>query len=97
MTNKITKCGKGNLLDLNVTTTKELLIDIRKQHPAVSRMTIDGLVVERVDKYKYLGVILDNKLKIDCDLEHSCQMSLQNSLPSKAEEHWHYLKNSSII
>ena len=71
LTNKLTKCGKGNFLDLNVTTTKELLIDIRKQHPAVSRITIDGLVVERVEKYKYLGIILDSKLKIDCDLEHS--------------------------
>ena len=71
LTNKLTKCGKGNFLDLNVTTTNELLIDIRKQPPAVSHITIDGLVVERVEKYKYHGIILDNKLKIDCDLEHS--------------------------
>ena len=47
---------KDNVLDLNVTETKELLIVFRKQPPAVSPITIDGAIVERVEKYKYLGI-----------------------------------------
>ena len=56
---------KDNFLDLNVTKTKELLIDLRKQPLAVSPITIDGEIVERVEKYKYPGIISDNKLKFD--------------------------------
>ena len=39
---------KDSFLDLNVTKTKELLFDLRKQPPAVSPTTIDGDIVERV-------------------------------------------------
>ena len=59
---------KANFLDLNVAKTKELLIDFRKQPLAVSPITIDGEIVERVEKYKYLGIILDNKLKFDSNV-----------------------------
>ena len=52
---------KDNFLDLNVTKTKELLIDFREQPPAVSPITMDCEIVERVEKYKYLEIILDNK------------------------------------
>ena len=48
-----------------MTKTKELLIDFKKQPPAVSPITMDGEIVERVEKYKYLGIILDNKLMFD--------------------------------
>ena len=61
---RFTTWCKDNFLDLNVTKTKELLIDLRKQPPAVSPITIDGEIVERVEKYKYLGIILDNKLSL---------------------------------
>ena len=54
---------KDMCLDLNVTETKELLSDFRKKSPAVPPITMDGEIVERVDKYKYIGIVLDNKLK----------------------------------
>ena len=57
-----------NLFDVNVTKTRELFIDFRKQPLAVSPITIDGEIVERVEKYKYLGIILDNKLKFDSNV-----------------------------
>ena len=73
-----------------MTKTKELLIDFRKQPPAVSPITIDGEIVERVEKYKYLGIILDNKLKFDSNvLNIYKKMSLKNLLLTKAEEHWY--------
>ena len=62
---RFTTWCKANFLDLNVAKTKELLIDFMKQPPAVSPITIDGEIVERVEKYKYLGIILDNILKFD--------------------------------
>ena len=52
----------------SISKTKELLIDFRKQPPAVSPITIDGEIVERVEKCKYLGIILDNKLKFDSNV-----------------------------
>ena len=51
-----------------MTKTKELLIVLSKQPPAVSPITIDGEIVERVEKYKYLEIIIDNKLKFDSNV-----------------------------
>ena len=51
-----------------MTKTKALLIDFRKQPPAVSPITIDGENVERTAKYRYPGTILDNKLKFDSNV-----------------------------
>ena len=65
---RFTTWCKDNFLVLNVTKTKELLFDFRKQPLAVSPITIDREIVERVEKYKYLGIILDNKLKFDSNL-----------------------------
>ena len=58
---------KDNFSDLSV-TKKELLIGFRKQPPAVSPITMDGEIVERVEKYKYLEIIFDNKLKFYCNV-----------------------------
>ena len=58
---RFTTWCKDSVLDINVTKTWELLIDFRKQPPAVSPITIDGEIVERVEKYRYLGIILDRK------------------------------------
>ena len=51
-----------------MTKTKELHINFRKQPPAVSPITIDGEIVEKVEKYKYLGIILDMELKFDSNV-----------------------------
>ena len=42
--------------------TKEMLIDFRKTPTVILDLFIDGLKVERVTEYKYLGTILDKKL-----------------------------------
>ena len=56
-----------------MTKTKELLIDFSKQPPAVSPITIDSEIAERAKKYKYLGIILDNKLKFDSNVLNNCK------------------------
>ena len=58
---KFSSWCKENYLDLNVTKTKELAIDSHKKPTAVLDLFIDGVKVERVTEYKYLGTVIDNK------------------------------------
>ena len=51
--------------DLNVKKTKEMLIDFRKAPTVIPDLFIDGVKVERVTEYKYLGTVLDNKLNFN--------------------------------
>ena len=56
---------RDNSLDLTVKKTKEMLIDLRKAPTVIPDLFIDGVKVERVTEYKYLGTILDNKLNFN--------------------------------
>ena len=78
---------KDTFLDLTMTKTKELLIDFWKQPLALPPFTMDGEIVERVQKYKYLGIILVNKFKFDgnvlnmfkkCQYKIYCLQRLRN-------------------
>ena len=48
-----------------VTKTKEMLTDFRKAPIVIPDLFIDGVKVERVTEYKYLGTVLDNKMNFD--------------------------------
>ena len=52
----------NNFLELNVKKTKEMVIDYRKSNNVPSVVSINGSMVERVDTYRYLGVVIDNRL-----------------------------------
>ncbi|KAK2155971.1 hypothetical protein NP493_2017g00010 [Ridgeia piscesae] len=54
-------CSK-TFLHLNVSKTKEMCIDFRRNRTVVSPIVINGEPVEQLDSFKYLGVILDEKL-----------------------------------
>ena len=54
--------GDENYLLLNVDKTKEMIIDFRRMKTAPPPMTSKGKEVERVQRYKYLGVTIDNTL-----------------------------------
>lgn len=49
-------------LQLTVMKTKELVVDLRRTKAAVTPISIQGVSVDVVEEYKYLGVYLDNKL-----------------------------------
>ena len=49
----------NNFLHLNVSKTKEMCIDFRRNRTVISPIVINGEPVEQVDSFKYLGVILD--------------------------------------
>ena len=53
---------KTNYLKLNVQKTKELIWDFRKSKQDRKPVRINDMNVEVVPTYKYLGVIMDNKL-----------------------------------
>jgi hypothetical protein len=53
---------KSNILDLNVTKTKEIIFDfIRTNNGEKQDIVIDDKTVEITDNYPYLGVCIDNK------------------------------------
>ena len=51
----------NNFLHLNVSKTKEMCIDFRRNRTVNSPIVINGEPMEQVDPFKYLGVILDKK------------------------------------
>ena len=52
----------ANYLELNVSKTKEMVIDFRQTRPDPQPVDIKGSALARVDTYKYLGIVLNNKL-----------------------------------
>ena len=75
-------CG-GSFLELNVTKTKEMIVDFRKNPPPLTPLIINGETVEDVKQYRYLGTVLD------CKLDWSV-----NSVATlkKANQRLHFLK-----
>ena len=59
-----TRCEE-NHLDLNVGKTKEMVIGFRKSSAVVPDHIINGVKVERVTEYNYLGTVLDSKLNVN--------------------------------
>ena len=57
-------CG-NSYLDLNVTKTKEMIVDFRRQEHSPGKTSIHNNEVEIVSKYKCLGTIFDDQLKWD--------------------------------
>ena len=54
-------CARNHLV-LNVEKTKEMIIDFRKNKGFFEPITIQDRQIERVDSYKYLGVVIDKDL-----------------------------------
>ena len=52
-----------NYLDLNVTKTKEMILDMRKKQNSKTPVTISNSSVATVSSCKYLGVIIQGNLK----------------------------------
>ena len=44
-----------------------MIIDFRRGPLPIADLVIDGKAVDRVTEYKYLGTIIDNTLKFDCN------------------------------
>ena len=51
-----------NFLELNIVKTMEMIIDFRKFRVKPTAITIKNCAVQQVTSYKYLGVVIDEKL-----------------------------------
>ena len=61
-----------------------MIIDFRREPCAIPNLYIDGMKVERVEDYNYLGRIVDNKLTFSTNtqaMHKKCQVT--HLLPSK--------------
>lgn len=61
--------SKSNHLLLNISKTKELVVDFRRSRSPLQPISIDGVDVEVVGTYKYLGTTLDNKLDWSANID----------------------------
>ena len=53
-------CQNNNLF-LNLTKTKEMIVDYRKRRTEYAPILIDGAVVEQFESFKFHGVHIINK------------------------------------
>ena len=68
---------KRSFLNINVSKTKEIIIDFRrKSSPAPPALISDQAVVV-VHQYKYLGTIIDDQLTFDANTDAACAMAHQ--------------------
>ena len=54
-------CSDNNL-ELNVLKTKEMIIDFHKKHCPTPHLSINGVRVELVDSFKFLGTVISSDL-----------------------------------
>ena len=59
-----------NYLQLNIGKTKEMVIDFRRKVPVYSDVAIKGETVEKVETYRYLGIVIDHKLSWKQNLKY---------------------------
>ncbi len=64
-------------LDIDVSITKEMTIDIRKNPSVMSPFSVANQTVELLHNYKYLGTNTDNKLSFDCHVDAVCKKAYQ--------------------
>jgi hypothetical protein len=53
---------QDNNLSLNVSKTKDMIVDYWKRSAEQAPINIDGTEVDRVESFKFLGVHITNKL-----------------------------------
>ena len=73
-----------NYLQLNVGKTKKMVIDFRRKVPVDSDVVIKGETVEKVETYRYLEIVFDNKLSWKQNLKY---------IIKKTHSHLHCLRN----
>ena len=56
---------KESFLDLNISKTKELVFDSRKEKEPFIPVTTDQQLVEEVSSFKYLGTVVDSKFSFN--------------------------------
>lgn len=63
---------KQSFLDINVSKTKEMIIDFQRKPLPIPSVCIHGQAIEMVQQYKYLGVIIDDKFTFGANIYAVC-------------------------
>ena len=66
------KWSKQNNMQLNYDKTKEMIIYFGKKSHSVQKISINGQKIERVPKFKLLGIIFNDKLTWHDHVEYIC-------------------------
>ena len=85
---RFVKWCEENYLILNVSNTKEMIIDFRRQKSTPTPLVINNETVEIVYTYKYLGFTVDDKLNWH---EHC------NELIKKINKRMYFLRKRSLL
>ncbi len=82
-------CEISNL-DLDISKTKDMVIDIRKQAGTPGNTIIKGQTFKLVQTYKYLGTIIDSSLRFEANCEAVCRRGTASFLPEVLSycQHW---------
>ena len=70
------------------TKTKEMIVDFRKQHWEHHPIHINGTAVEKVERFKFLGIHITDKLKWSTHTDSVGKKAQQPLQPQEAEEIW---------
>ena len=68
---------RDNNLALNTGKTKELIVDFRRPEREHTPLYIEGVEVERVSEFKFLGIHIDDNLKWDTHTTHVVKKAQQ--------------------
>ncbi len=92
---RLTSWCQDNCLSLNVSKTKELIVDFRKRHLLpYTPLMISGTPVERVSSFKYLGVNISEDLTWTTTHPNTGQESQAKTVPSATAEKIQGLTNN---
>ncbi len=84
---RLTSWCQDNCLSLNVSKTKELIVDFRKrQQRPYTPLMISGTPVERVSCFKYLGVNISEDLTWTTHIQTQVKKARQRTVPSATAE-----------
>ena len=72
----VTWCD-DSYLKLNITKTKDMIIDFRTRPVDHVTTIIKGEAVDQVENFKYLGIVIDSKLSFELNCEMVCKKSQQ--------------------
>lgn len=75
-------CSENNL-DLNVSKTKEMIMDFRRSKDPLDPLLINGDVVEQVETFRFLGTIISSNLSWNQNTE---------SIVKKCQQRLHFLR-----
>ena len=90
----------NNFLKLNVSKTKELVVDFRAAPTDTEPITVKGQSVKTVSAYKYVGTVIDDKLSWTPSLPpppphthaHARHARMHTNARARARAHWRMLQ-----